>query len=554
MIRNGYSSRNIPSFQDFEDVYHRRIEAKKTGDKATATSLKLVLNTTYGATLNQYNDLYDPLQARSVCISGQLYLLELSNHLLKDIPDLRIVQDNTDGIMIEFDEDQYSKVLEITDEWQKRTGFVLEEDTIEALYQANVNNYIEVGGDGSLKLKGGYLVRGISTAGAFKINNNANIVATAIVEYFVHGTPPEDTINHCQDIFQFQMIAKAGSKYKEAYHIVAGQKQPVQKVNRVYAVSDERYGKLYKVKAENDSEAKIESLPEHCYIDNTAVDSPHHLPIEMIDRQWYIDLARKRIEDFKGVQPEKKERKKRMAAATKNPNIYQKLNTARMRFLESNVIKSGTHTQMAFHFFELEDIVPVAQPIFTELGLLAVETFTAETASMVIIDCDNPTDRVVLEMPFTQMKPIISNTGKQVTNEVQCLGASITYVRRYLWQIALDITEHDDIDGGTLPQSTPAAAPQQPAAPALPATPERREEIKVKLTAADGQADELQIKQLRAKMKELREIRKDKDEWCAQIAVATKGFTEVTKENCSKILGKIAEFLQEGAADGETEG
>lgn len=92
MIRNGYSSRNIPSFQDFEDVYHRRIEAKKTGDKATANSLKLVLNTTYGATLNQYNDLYDPLQARSVCISGQLYLLELANHLLKDIPGLRVVE------------------------------------------------------------------------------------------------------------------------------------------------------------------------------------------------------------------------------------------------------------------------------------------------------------------------------------------------------------------------------------------------------------------------------------------------------------------------------
>ena len=72
MIINGYTSRSIPSPQKFEEVYHKRIAAKKSGDTDTANALKLVLNTTYGATLNRYNDLYDPLMARSVCISGQL--------------------------------------------------------------------------------------------------------------------------------------------------------------------------------------------------------------------------------------------------------------------------------------------------------------------------------------------------------------------------------------------------------------------------------------------------------------------------------------------------
>ena len=268
------------------------MQAKKSGDKTTANALKLIANTTYGATLNKYNDLYDPLMARSVCISGQLYLIELSNHLFQAVPDLRILQTNTDGIMVEFDDSHYDLVKEITEEWQQRTGFELEEDAVARIYQKDVNGYIEVATDGSVKKKGGYVVRGIAPAGAFNINNNATIVAKAIVEFFVNGTPVEETINASTDIFEFQLIAKAGAKYKEAYHLVDGEKRPVQKVNRVYATSDERYGKLFKVKADDDSEAKIDSLPEHCIIDNTAVTDPNHTTVDKIDKQFYIDMAR----------------------------------------------------------------------------------------------------------------------------------------------------------------------------------------------------------------------------------------------------------------------
>ena len=219
--------------------------------------------------------------------------------MVKDCQTLRIVQLNTDGIMVEFDDSEYPKVKALADEWQGRTGFELEEDPpIVMLAQKDVNNYIEVQAGGKTKLKGGYLVRGPSDAGAWKINNNACVVARAIAEYFLHGTDPADTINAETDILQFQQIAKAGAKYKEAYHLVDGRKVPVQKVNRVYATTDERYGRLYKVKADTDGEAKIDSLPEHCLIDNEGT-----ADISMIDRSFYIDMARKRINDFKGIKP-----------------------------------------------------------------------------------------------------------------------------------------------------------------------------------------------------------------------------------------------------------
>jgi hypothetical protein len=184
-------------------------------------------------------------------------------------------------------------IYAINTEWQNRTGFTLEEDRIKKVIQKDVNNYIMVKEDGSVKTKGAYLTYGITEVGAWNINNNAIIVKKAIVDYFIKNIPAEKTINGCDNIFEFQLIAKAGTKYKEAYHMVGKEKLPVQKVNRVYASKDVRYGKLYKVKAEDERKAKIESLPDHCIIDNG-----NHLTIKDIDKQWYINMAKKRIDDF----------------------------------------------------------------------------------------------------------------------------------------------------------------------------------------------------------------------------------------------------------------
>lgn len=307
MTLMGYCSRNMPSPKMFEDTLEERVAAKKAGDKATANALKLVLNTTYGAMLNgkdgtAFNDLYDPLMGRSVCISGQLFLLELSEHLIAECPTLKIIQLNTDGIMVSFDHEDEAKYQEITQEWQDRTGFELEEDFIRKIVQKDVNNYVEVPADGGEpKVKGGQLVRGIAPAGAFNINNNAVVVARAIKQYFIDGTPPEETIAASENILDFQLIAKAGGKYSQCYHLVGGEKVIVQKVNRVYAISDKSKGTVYKTHAVTGRDAKVAGLPTHCAIDNN-----NNLSIEVVDRKWYVKLAKKYINDFLGIKPPRK--------------------------------------------------------------------------------------------------------------------------------------------------------------------------------------------------------------------------------------------------------
>ena len=539
----GYTSRNIPSAEVFENVLETRMKAKASGDKATANALKLVVNTTYGALLNKYNDLFDPLMGRSVCITGQLFLMELAQHLYKDIPGLKIVQLNTDGIMVECDKVDLDRLNEICDEWQSRTGFELEEDSVVKIAQKDVNNYVEVQPSGKSKAKGGYLVKGISTVGAFNINNSCCIVATALKEYFVNGTPVEETINGCDDIFQFQIVAKAGAKYREAYHIVDGVKEPVQKVNRVYATADERYGKLFKVKAEDDSTAKIEMLPEHCIIDND-----NHLSISDVDKTFYIEMAKKRVNDFMGIKPERKRRTKKMATATKttketkDANVYQRLLTARAKFLEADVQKTGKNMHLSFKYFELDDIVPSAIRIFNEVGLIPIVNFTADTATMNIVNTDNPEDSVAFVAPFNQIAPIVSNAGKQATNEMQALGSSITYMRRYLYMMALDICESDSIDANLGKGEDSSAAE----APKAPATPQQRQAVKQDLTAKDGNATALQIKGLKAVLKKLKEADPSKEEMIAKIAVETQGFTVISKADCEALINRINEMLEGG--------
>lgn len=305
MTIDGYCSRNIPDAQIYADMLETRMAAKKSGDKSTAAALKLVANTTYGAMLNAFNDLYDPLMGRSVCITGQLRLIELAEHLITECLTLKVVQLNTDGIMVSLDNSDIETYSAICREWQERTGFELEEDCISEIVQKDVNNYIEIATDGGTKIKGGWLVRGISEAGAWNINNNTVIVAKALIDYFAKGIPVEETINNCNEPLQFQLIAKASSKYLAAYHIVNGEKVKVQKCNRVYATKNRDYGTLVKTHAISGRDVKVSGLPPHCIIDNN-----NEATIDLIDKSWYIRLAKKQVKEFLGIKPPKKNTRK----------------------------------------------------------------------------------------------------------------------------------------------------------------------------------------------------------------------------------------------------
>ena len=138
-----------------------------------------------------------------------------------------------------------------------------------------------------------------------------------------------------------------------------------------------------------------------------------------------------------------------------------------------------------------------------------------------------------------------SNSGKVVTNEMQALGSSITYMRRYLWQLVLDIIEADSIDntsGADEDTQTPPSPPKT--AKKAPVTAEKRQEIKSELTSApEGAASEEQVATLKAELKKLMELDAEQESFVQNVAVKTEGFTKITADVCDQLITGVRDML-----------
>ena len=324
-----YISRNCADPNKYRNTKNERLNAKRMGDKKTANTLKTPLNVVSGAMDQPTNPLYDPKMARSMRISGQLFLTELVMELIEKCPSLKLINFNTDGLMYSVDKSELPLVDSICEAWEKRTRFELETDNIRECWIKDVNNLMFVDTSGHIKTVGGYLNYGISEKGAWKINNDFTIVKDAVIAYFAYGTSVEETINGCNDIFKFQIIAKAGGGYKSCYRVppdfevrkerwqkenrvrrtnkhgklvwykppmkwnnYTGPRCEVQRVNRVYASVKPGMGTIVKVKPDG-TVGKIGGLPDNCIIDNK-----NKLTIQDVDKSWYVALAKKYIEDY----------------------------------------------------------------------------------------------------------------------------------------------------------------------------------------------------------------------------------------------------------------
>ena len=218
----------------------------------------------------------------------------------------------------------------------------------------------------------------------------------------------------------------------------------------------------------------------------------------------------------------------------KTENVYQKLLKARAMFLKSEVTKSGKNMHLAFKYFELDDIVPIATKIFEEVGLISLVSFDENLARISIINIDTPEEVICFTAPLVQLS---ENKG---TNAVQAFGSTVTYYRRYLYMIALDICEPDEIDAG-VKGNTPTVAPT----PAVTPTPITPTPVEKPLTNADGNASEIQIKQLKEVLKNLLAADPTHEETIADIAVKTKSFTVISKADCEELTVWATKTLQE---------
>lgn len=250
-----------------------------------------------------------------------------------------------------------------------------------------------------------------------------------------------------------------------------------------------------------------------------------------------------------------------MANIYETMNVRQKLAKARLYFLNQKVQKSGKNMHLEFKYFELEDIVPPAIRIFARVGLTTNIEFTDDKAVMSVFNADNIEEApMTFTVPYREVKPIVSNQGKEVTNPMQALGSSITYLRRYLWMAVLDITEPDDVDANLGSDDSTddnnefqeEAAAAEAAVPAksekkgkkkAPATAAERKQAKEELTSADGAASEEQIASLKSLCKELMDKDEAQEDFVQQIALKTDGFTNITASACTALCDNLSEII-----------
>ena len=279
-----------------KELKHKQItaETKEEAKKYKKAQLpyKLVLNALSGAMKDKNNKAYDPRNNNIMCINGQLMLLDLIEHL-EIIPEFRLIQSNTDGLIIQIpDTDEAFDMLDdICYEWETRCStehcdILLETDQIYKIYQKDVNNYLWVDLDGGIERKGAY-VKELN-----RLDYDLPIINKALVEYMVNNTPVENTINSCEELIEFQKLVKLSSKYEYVEH--NGTRYDY-KCYRVFASMDPKDGRILKCRSGNNP-AKFGNTPDQCFIENGNV---HNMPIpKKLDKQYYIDLAKKRLSDF----------------------------------------------------------------------------------------------------------------------------------------------------------------------------------------------------------------------------------------------------------------
>lgn len=292
MIAHELLSRNVQDPSKFKGIRDHRIELKHAKDPRQK-ALKLVVNGTYGASKDKFNALYDPRQANMVCVNGQLMLIDLMHKLVRDVG-AEIIQSNTDGVLIRmpdgFDggpDAFYDRVDDVAYEWEHRTGMGLEFDEFTRAYQKDVNNYVLVAADGSMKTKGAYVKK------LGPLDYDLAVVNKALVEFMVHGVPVEDTIAADNDLIDYQRVVKVSGKYKYGVH---GHERLTDRCFRVFASTRESDGMIGRVKAGKAKPEKFGNTSEHSFIDNGDVHGkkcPGYL-----DKSWYIQLAKTRLAQF----------------------------------------------------------------------------------------------------------------------------------------------------------------------------------------------------------------------------------------------------------------
>jgi hypothetical protein len=184
----------------YQSIVERRLDAKKRGHKVTADTLKITINGSFGKFGSKYSALYSPDLLIQTTITGQLALLMLIERMAAI--GVETVSANTDGVVLHGNRSLSSETERVAWDWMLDTSYTLERTEYSVLASRDVNNYLAVKPDGSVKGKGCFAETGLMK------NPEHQIVHDAVKHHVAKGTPIEQTIMGCLDVTKFLTVRK----------------------------------------------------------------------------------------------------------------------------------------------------------------------------------------------------------------------------------------------------------------------------------------------------------------------------------------------------------
>lgn len=307
LIQFNLLSRCVDDTSKVKSIYDERLAIKHKPDKTEADNrrqlaMKLVLNTMFGAGGNKYLTMYDPYNCSKLCRVDQLILAALANKMHKNIPGLKMIQTNTDATMLYLPRRYYDDAMKLANEWTEITGIPMEQDYIHRIWMRDINNYLMLKTDGSVKRKGTWLIDVREKPGYAILAPLTGFVSTkAAQEFLLHGTDIGEYIFSDKDIVDFAITCTKGPTFKGCVQRFSdGREEDIYNCNRVLATKDENAGQIYKYKNTKQADGttvrsyyKMPNIPEHCMLVNDTLEHYNFDKIRRtdLDYMFYIERA-----------------------------------------------------------------------------------------------------------------------------------------------------------------------------------------------------------------------------------------------------------------------
>ena len=210
---NGFAPEHLGN--DFVVAYRQLSADRKQYPKGSAMNLvlKLANNGVFGHSNNPYSPFYDPKFTFSITVNGQLQLLQLAE-VLSLIPGVKLIQANTDGVTAYVPRKLESFFDLWCNDWEAQTGLKLEHVPYRKMWIRDVNNYMAIAMDGTIKRKGAYWypIKDEDYQGSSGSNWNkdfSNLSAQKGVEaVHIGGWSPEAVVRLLFDPFDFMLRYK----------------------------------------------------------------------------------------------------------------------------------------------------------------------------------------------------------------------------------------------------------------------------------------------------------------------------------------------------------